>query len=52
MEISKQAARWILHIQEDQIVGFKQEGIIPGHSVDELLEEVQHDLKFIRSKAT
>ncbi|KAJ1390437.1 hypothetical protein B484DRAFT_409008 [Ochromonadaceae sp. CCMP2298] len=45
LQCSKQTARWILHMQEDQIEEFLHEGIITPNDAEALFHEVEHDLK-------
>lgn len=51
MQLSKQAARWILHMQEDQISEFRDEGILTGKHAEEMLEDVQHDFRTLQNHA-
>mmetsp|Transcript_2893 Transcript_2893/g.4440 ORF Transcript_2893/g.4440 Transcript_2893/m.4440 type:complete len:1037 (-) Transcript_2893:411-3521(-) len=45
LQCSKQTARWILHMQEDQIEEFLHEGIITPNDAEALFAEVEGDLK-------
>ncbi len=47
-QLSKQAARWILHLQEDMIEAFLTEGILTEAQAELLFHEVEHDLKAIK----
>eukprot|EP01033_Poteriospumella_lacustris_P001070 gene1070-777_t len=42
-QLTKQAARMILHAQEDAITEFSEEGVITGHDAMMMLEEVYRD---------
>jgi hypothetical protein len=44
-QLSKQAARWILHMQEDTIVEFREEGVITGNDAEAMLNEIDSDRK-------
>lgn len=44
-QLSKQAARWILHMQEDAIVEFREEGVITGNDAEAMLNEIDLDRK-------
>lgn len=43
LQVSKQTARWILHMQEDQIEEFLEEGIITHRDAETLFHEVEQD---------
>lgn len=47
LQVSKQTARWILHMQEDQIEEFLHEGIITQRDAETLFHEVEHDFKVL-----
>ncbi len=47
LQVSKQTARWILHIQEDMIAEFQKEGILSEKDAHLLLGEVQRDLNHL-----
>lgn len=44
-QVSKLTARWVLHMQEDQIEDFLKEGVITGSDAEELLREAEQDLR-------
>jgi hypothetical protein len=49
LQVSKQTARWILHVQEDMVAEFRREGVLLERDAALLLEEVQRDLKRLGS---
>eukprot|EP01034_Spumella_vulgaris_P023862 gene23862-30138_t len=49
LQVSKQTARWILHVQEDMVAEFQREGVLLERDAALLLGEVQRDLSRLGS---